>query len=114
MITAAQQGFQTKLDAPSSTTEPGHGSWPTFTAIPKVVARFDNFWASMATSSSPSDLSPNDVLFLRQFVISVPPSGSLRKPTAFDRGRDARYRAPTRSPEAVARLRFPQNVACGC
>ena len=29
------------------------------------------------------------------------------------RGRDASYLAPTGSPEAVARLRFPQNVACG-
>jgi hypothetical protein len=29
------------------------------------------------------------------------------------RGRDASYLAPTGSPEAVARPRFPQNVACG-
>ena len=29
------------------------------------------------------------------------------------RGRDASYPAPTGSPEAVARLRLPQNVACG-
>ena len=29
-----------------------------------------------------------------------------------DRGRDAGYPAPTGSPEAVARPRFPQNVAC--
>ena len=30
-----------------------------------------------------------------------------------DCGRDAHYWAPTGSPEAVARPRFPQNVACG-
>src|SRR5262245_29245474 len=30
-----------------------------------------------------------------------------------DRGRDASYLAPTGSPEAVTRLRLPQNVACG-
>jgi len=29
------------------------------------------------------------------------------------RGRDASYLAPTGSPEAIARLRFPQSVACG-
>jgi hypothetical protein len=29
------------------------------------------------------------------------------------RGRDASYLAPTGSPEAVTRLRLPQNVACG-
>ena len=30
-----------------------------------------------------------------------------------DRGRSAPHGVPTGSPEAVARLRFPQNVACG-
>jgi hypothetical protein len=29
------------------------------------------------------------------------------------RGRDEDFSPPTGSPEAVARLRFPQNVACG-
>jgi hypothetical protein len=29
------------------------------------------------------------------------------------RGRDEDFSAPTGSPEAVARLQFPQNVACG-
>jgi hypothetical protein len=29
------------------------------------------------------------------------------------RGRDEDFSSPAGSPEAVARLRFPQNVACG-
>src|SRR5579864_30332 len=32
---------------------------------------------------------------------------------AYVRGRDGCCQPPTGSPEAVARLRFPQNVACG-
>ena len=35
------------------------------------------------------------------------------QPVSHFRGRDASYLAPTGSPEAVARLRLPQNVACG-
>src|SRR6202035_2482072 len=38
---------------------------------------------------------------------------SVRGVAAGDCGRDPHYWAPTGSPEAVARLRFPQNVACG-
>jgi hypothetical protein len=38
------------------------------------------------------------------------PERALR---SVEHGRDASYPAPTGSPEAVARLRFPQNVACG-
>src|ERR1700747_544783 len=34
-------------------------------------------------------------------------------PWVLDRGRDAHCGAPTGSREAVARLPFPQNVACG-
>ena len=42
----------------------------------------------------------------------VAPGAEVRsKPP--DCGRDTHYWAPTGSPEAVARLRFPQNVACG-
>src|ERR1700724_4634802 len=44
--------------------------------------------------------------------------GEARDPTSTvvqsrDCGRDTHYWAPTGSPEAVARLRFPQNVDCG-
>ena len=39
--------------------------------------------------------------------------GDISRQPNYVRGRDASYLAPTGSPEAVACLRFPQNVACG-
>ena len=41
------------------------------------------------------------------------PNSDLSRCLRRDRGRDASYLAPTGSPEAVTRLRLPQNVACG-
>src|ERR1019366_6889421 len=48
----------------------------------------------------------------------LPMASRLRSACVYEKGfsdcgRDVHYWTPTGSPEAVARLRFPQNVACG-
>src|ERR1700726_1400963 len=60
---------------------------------------------------------PPSLDYLRLPSVDITEGGPKRSPGTEaqerDCGRDTHYWAPTGSPEAVARLRFPQNVACG-
>src|SRR6516225_11501844 len=95
-----------------------------FLTFPMRASRLCSLWSGMRplrfrrvpfgrdVAFDPGGVTASRIM-MPHILPSTVPSVSASATLLIYRGRDAHYWAPTGSPEAVARLRFPQNVACG-